>query len=150
MFIVRQNKIAMYTVHCKPQLTIMDTYEWSIFLHCIVSAVQFIFIPSPNIGVNQPAHYQCSVDHNGVLITWTVNETSSANNKIIQLGIVTNGAGSSNSSLTIPGYPQYNNTVVRCHGFGEVDGNNYNNFSESTLRIQGNTLYDICHYISSH
>ena len=73
-------------------------------------------------------------------ITWYVNGTGSANNDIIQLGIVTNGEGSQQSNLTIPGYPQYNNTVVRCNAFGSVNGNSYFNFSESTLRIQGNTL----------
>ena len=70
---------------------------------------------------------------------------------IIQLGIVTNGAGSSNSSLTIPGYPQYNNTVVRCIASGFVDGNlHITTLMNLLLRIQGNTLSDICHYISSH
>ena len=83
-------------------------------------------------------------------ITWLVNGTGSTNNNIIKLDIVTNGAGSPNSSLTIPGYPQYNNTVVRCIALEFVDGNTYFNFSESTLRIQGNTLSDTCHYISSH
>ena len=83
-------------------------------------------------------------------IIWNVNGTNSASNNIIQLGIVTNGDGSTNSSLTIPGYPQYNNTVVRCIVFGSVDGNYYFNLNESTLRIQGNTLSDICHYISFH
>ena len=83
-------------------------------------------------------------------ITWYVNETISSDDNIIQLGIVTNGAGSSNSSLTIPGYPQYNNTVVRFLASGFVDGNLYNNYDTATLRIQGNTLFDICHYISSH
>ena len=78
-------------------------------------------------------------------VTWLVNETGSNDNNIIKLGIVTNGAGSSNSSLTIPGYPQYNNTVVRCDAYGSVIG--YTNFSESTLRIQGNILSNICHYI---
>ena len=101
------------------------------------SAVQFMFTPSPNIGVCQLAHYQCSVDHTGVSIIWYVNGTASKDNSIIQLGIVTIGAGSSNSSLTIPGYPQYNNTVVRCNAFGSVDENIYFNFSVSTLRIQG-------------
>ena len=38
-------------------------------------AVQFIFTPSPNIGVYQLAHYQCSVDHPSVSITWLVNKT---------------------------------------------------------------------------
>ena len=100
-------------------------------------AIQFIFIPSSNIGVNQLAHYQCSVDHTDVIITWSVNGTGSADKKIIKLGIITNGAGSPNSSLTIPGYPQYNNTVVRCNAFGSVDGNSYFNFNQTTLKIQG-------------
>ena len=84
-------------------------------------------------------------------IAWFVNGTASNDRSIKQLGIITIGAGSSNSSVTIPGYLQYNNTVVRCHGFGAiVNGSNYDNFNESTLRIQGNTLSDIYHYISSH
>ena len=85
-------------------------------------------------------------------ITWLVNGMVSTNNDTIQLGIVTYGAGSSSSSLTIPGYPQYNNIVVRCNafGFGIINGSNYINTSTATLRIQGNTLLDICHYISSH
>ena len=90
------------------------------------------------------------MNHTGVAIVWYVNGTSSTNNDIIHLGIVTNGAGTQQSNLTIPGYLQYNNTVVRCNAFGSVNGNNYFNSSESTLRIQGNTLSDICHYISSH
>ena len=111
-------------------------------------AVQFIFTPSPNIGVYQLAHYQCSVDHTGVTVIWSVNETTSKDDNIIQLGIITKGAGSNNSSLTIPGHPQYNNTEVRCDAFGSAIG--YFNFSESILRIQGNILSNICHYISSY
>ena len=123
-----------------------------IFYYLIIFfvAVQFIFIPSPNIGVYQLAHYQCSVDNTGWGITWNVNETSSRHEDVIKLGIVTNGAGSPNSSLTIPGYPQYNNTVVTCIASRHVDDNLYTNFNVSTLRIQGNTLSDICHYISSY
>ena len=83
-------------------------------------------------------------------ITWLVNGTNSANKDIIQLGIVTNGAGSQQSNLTIPGYPQFNNTVVTCNASGTVNGNSYSTLSKSTLRIQGNTLSDICHYISFH
>ena len=83
-------------------------------------------------------------------VTWLVNETSSGHNDIMKLGIVTIGAGSPNSSLTIPGYPHLNNTVVICFAAGFVDGNRYTNFDNATLRIQGNTLSDICHYISSH
>ena len=82
--------------------------------------------------------------------TWNVNGTASNNNDVIQLSIVTIGAGSSNSSLIIPGYPQYNNTIVTCFAAGLVDGSPYNNFDNSTLIIQGNTLSNICHYNSSH
>ena len=82
-------------------------------------------------------------------ITWYVNGTASDHIKIIKLGVVTS-EGSQESNLTKPGYPQYNNTVVKCLAAGFVDGYLYNNFSESTLRIQGNTLSDIYHYISSH
>ena len=113
--------------------------------------MEFIFTPSPNIGANQLAHYQCSVNYTGVSIIWNINKTVSNDISNIQLDIVTIGAGSANSSLTIPGYPQYNNTIVRCFASGFIDGNTtYINFSESTLRIQGNTLSDIFHYISSH
>ena len=115
-----------------------------------VTAVQFIFTPSPNIGVYQLAHYQCSVNHTGVTVKWLVNGTTSDNDNITKLGIVTIGAGPQLSNLTIPGYPQYNNTVVRCFASGFVDGGLYNNFDDSTLRIQGSTLSDICHYISSY
>ena len=85
-------------------------------------------------------------------ITWSINGTGSADNAIIKLGIVTNGAGSHNSSLTIPGYPQYNNTVVRCNAFGLVDGNSYVNFNQTSLKIQSvlvNTnVFMILSYIS--
>ena len=89
------------------------------------------------------------MDHTGVSITWNVNGTASGHDEIVKLGIVTSG-GSQHSNLTIPGYPQYNNTVVRCLASGFVDGILYNNFDNNTLRIQGNTLSNICHYISSH
>ena len=87
-------------------------------------------------------------------ITWNINGTASTNGDIIQLGIVTIGAGSNNSSLTIPGYPQYNNTVVFCIAYGLLDvkddNSSYYNFDNATLIIQGNALSNICHYNSSH
>ena len=79
------------------------------------------------------------MDYTDLSINWHVNGTGSGNNDIIQLGIDTHGAGSPNSSLTIPGYPQYNNTVVRCSVSGIVNSKSYFNFGESTLRIQGDT-----------
>ena len=77
------------------------------------------------------------MDHTGVTVTWYINETIFNDDSIVKLGIVTNGAGSSSSSLTIPGYPQYNNTIVTCYVAGLVNGNLYYNLSESTLRMQG-------------
>ena len=82
-------------------------------------------------------------------ITWYVNGTFSGHNEIIKLGIVTSG-GSQQSHLTIPGYPQYNNTVVTCFALGLINSNVYSNFDNAILRIQGNTFFDIRHYISSH
>ena len=110
-----------------------------------IIAVQFTFTPYPEakIEAHQPVHYQCSVDHTSVRINWLVNGTGSANTDIIRLDIITYGAGSHNSSLAIPGYLQYNNTVVRCNAFGTVNGNSYFNFNESILRIQGNILFGI-------
>ena len=99
--------------------------------------VKVIFTPSPNIGVYQLAHYQCSVDHTGVSVTWFVNGTGSANIPIVQLGIVTIGPGTASSSLTIPGYPQYNNTVVKCVAAGYVNNKMYSNTLQSILMIQG-------------
>ena len=104
-------------------------------LHFI--AVHFLFTPSPNIGIYQLAHYQCSVDHIDVKITWLVNGTAPTND-ITQLGV-----GSTNSSLTILGYSQYNNTEVECNAFGIVKGSGYVNSSVAILRIQGNTLSNI-------
>ena len=93
------------------------------------------------------------MDHSSVNIGWNVNGTAYGHNEIIQLGIVTTG-GHQLSNLTITGYPQYNNTEVICIASGllnAMDPNSvYVNFSNATLRIQGNTLSDICHYISSH
>ena len=99
--------------------------------------VNIIFTPSPNIGVYQLAHYYCSVDHTGVSITWNVNNTLSTNTAIVQLGIVTVGAATGSSNLTIPGYPQYNNTVVKCITAGFLNNADYINISESKLIIQG-------------
>ena len=99
--------------------------------------VNIIFTPSPNIGVDQLAHYQCSVDHSGVSITWNVNNTLSTNIAIVQLGIITIGAATASSNLIIPGNPQYNNTVVKCIAAGFLNNADYISISESKLIIQG-------------
>ena len=85
-----------------------------------------------------------------ISIGWNINGSAYGHNKTIQLGIVAKG-GPQQSNLTITGYPQYNNTEVVCIASGllnVMDPNSlYYNYNESTLRIQGNTLSDICHYI---
>ena len=92
---------------------------------------------------------------NGIPISigWNVDGTAYGHNGFIQLGIVTTG-GPQQSNLTITGYPQYNNTEVICIASGllnVMDPNSfYYNYDNATLRIQGNTLSDISHYISSH
>ena len=98
--------------------------------------VQFSFIPSQAITIQQTAVYKCSVD-NGVSIQWNVNDTISTHTSIINLGIVTYGAATEISSLTIPGNPELNNTIVKCIASGLVDSMNYINSSEAILFIQG-------------
>ena len=77
-----------------------------------------------------------------VPITWTVNETSSADGPVFQsyissYGIVYSGAGSSDSTLTIPGDPALNGTVVQCHALGFINNELYNEADSDTLYIQG-------------
>ena len=55
--------------------------------------------------------YKCSVDNNAVSIQWIVNGLLST---LTDLGIITYGAGTQNSSVTIPGNPELNNTIVTC------------------------------------
>ena len=52
-------------------------------------------------------------------VTWNINGTNYGHDNIIQLGIVTRGVPQ-HSNLTIHGYPQYNNTVVKCVAAGSV------------------------------
>ena len=81
--------------------------------------------------------YKCSVDNNGVTIQWIVNGNSSTDSSITRLGIITYGAATQNSSLTIQGNPELNNTIVTCIASGLVDMMGYFNTSEATLFIQG-------------
>ena len=81
--------------------------------------------------------YKCSVDNNGVSIQWNVNGTTSTDSSITDLGIITYGVGTRNSSLTIPGNPELNNTNVLCLASGLVDMMVYVNKSNATLFMQG-------------
>ena len=103
---------------------------------CTTIGVQFSFSPS-NITIHQTAVYKCSVDNNGVSIQWNVNGLLSTDSSITDLGIITYGVGTQNSSLTIPGNPELNNTIVTCIASGLVDMMGYFNTSSATLFIQG-------------
>ena len=74
-------------------------------------------------------------------ITWTVNETSSADSMfqsyISSYGIVYSGAGTQDSTLTIPGDPVLNGTVVHCNALGYINSELYNEADSDTLYIQG-------------
>ena len=80
--------------------------------------------------------YQCSVDTEGVTIQWTVNGYSSTSSFITNKGIVTEGAATQNSKLTIPGDPTLNGTTVICIGAGVVNGKGYFNNRSAVLYIQ--------------
>ena len=106
-------------------------------LYYIYIGVQFSFIPSQAITVQQTAVYKCSVDNKELSIQWIVNESLSTHSSITDLGIITYGHGTQNSSLTIPGNPELNNTIVICIALGRVDMMDYINSSEAILFIQG-------------
>ena len=106
-------------------------------MYIYYTGVQFSFIPSQAITIQQTAVYKCSVDNNGLSIQWIVNGLLSTHSSITDLGIITYGHGTQNSSLTIPGNPELNNTIVICTASGRVDMMDYINSSEATLFIQG-------------
>ena len=69
-----------------------------------------------------------------------MNGIISTDSSITDLGIITYGVGTQNSSLTIPGNPELNNTIVTC---GLVDMMGYLNANSATLFIQGMPC-DLC------
>ena len=98
------------------------------------AGVQFLFEPSQAITIHQTAVYKCSVDNNGVGILWNVNGSSPNHPRI-----KTSGVGTQNSSLTIPGNPELNNTIVICTVFEFQSNGDLHivNTSNATLFIQG-------------
>ena len=77
-----------------------------------------------------------------VPVTWTVNETSSANGPVFQsyissYGIVADGVGTQDTTLTIPGDPVLNGTVVHCNALGKINNELYDEADSDTLYIQG-------------
>ena len=72
-----------------------------------------------------------------------MNGNSSTDSSITDLGIITYGFGTQNSSLTIPRNPELNNIIVTCIASGLIDMMVYVNTSSATLFIQGMHL---CQY----
>ena len=106
----------------------------------ITTGLQFSVTPSPNITTLQSAVFRCTVDV-VVSVTWTINEISSANipafqSYISSYGIVVDGNGTQNTTLTIPGDPVLNGTAVQCNALGSVN-ELYNETDSDTLYIQG-------------
>ena len=122
----------------------------------IGSPRQFSFIPSPNITILQSAVYQCQCTGvgEGVSINWKVNGISSCSScnescnesawqsyiTSYSTGITATGAGTRNSTLTIPGEPVLNETTVECIALGLVDGETYTDSYSAILYIQGITV----------
>ena len=93
--------------------------------------------PSPNITTLQSAVFKCTVDV-VVPVTWTVNETSSADTMFFSsYGIIADGLGTQDSTLTIPGNPSLNGTVVQCRALGYINNELYYEADSDTLYIQG-------------
>ena len=99
--------------------------------------VQFSFIPSQAITIQQTAVYKCSVDNIEVKIQWKVNGIDADDQSMTDLEIITYGMDTNNSSLTIPGKSVMNNTSVRCIASGQVDTMEYFKTHSATLFIQG-------------
>ena len=74
-------------------------------------------------------------------VTWKVGElpisSPSWQSNSTNYGIIAIGAGTQDSTLTIPGDHVLNGTVVQCVATGLVDGENYVNTTSDTLYIQG-------------
>ena len=107
------------------------------FKICNCLGLQFSVTPSPNITTLQSAVFSCTVDV-VVGISWTVNGTSSADTMFFSsYGIVADGLSTPNSTLTIPGYPVLNGTVVQCRAVEFINSELYNEADSDTLYIQG-------------
>ena len=78
-----------------------------------------------------------------VSVHWTVGETSTSSpswqSYSTNNGLVADGFGTLDTTLTIPGDPAQNVTVVQCVATGLVDGEGYVNTDSDTLYIQGMT-----------
>ena len=95
------------------------------------SNLTLTFTYNSNVEIGQSAFYHCSVNDDGEAALFQVNGTVVPDVVPKNSGIKMSGSGSS-KNLTIPGRPQYNNTVVRCTSTNSSLG-----YNESTLTIQG-------------
>ena len=112
--------------------TLYDHFMSLVYTSATIGEINFMSNHSDAIELGHSASYHCSVNDSRVGISWYIN-----NSNDIPSNMMT-GVGSPSSTLTIPGLPEYNNTVVRCTASGYLDNNvPYINFIESTLRIQG-------------
>ena len=107
----------------------------------ITTGIQYSVTPSPNITTLQSAVFRCTMDV-VVTVIWTVNGNSSANIPVFQLyissyGIIADGVGTQDTTLTIPGDPVLNGTVVQCRAVGVINNNLYNEVDSDTLYLQG-------------
>jgi hypothetical protein len=106
--------------------------------------VNITFIPSPPITTDDAAIFNCSSKGYPACIYWLVwkNDTNRyVVSHLIEtsLGVITNGAGESNSSLIIPGHlTQFNNTLVYCFVFSYRTGSAGRR--RALLLIQGNVV----------
>ena len=81
--------------------------------------------------------YYCSVNHTGVSVQWVVNNTASTDFSITEKGIVTHGAAEMDSNISIPGVPEFNNTIIFCIASGTVNEGSFFDTRNGTLLIQG-------------
>ncbi len=128
-----------------PSFLVPIFFHVSLMFSIILTGLQFSFNPSPNITTLQSAVFRCTVDgvhaNDIVSVHWSVGGTSTSSpswqSYSTNNDIVTDGAGTHNTTLTIPGDPSLNGTVVQCVASGLVDGEGYVNTTSDTLYIQG-------------
>ena len=82
--------------------------------------------------------FRCTVN---VIVAWTINGVISTDpmfqSYISNYSILYEGAGTLDSTLTVPGDTALNGTVVECRALGFINSELYNEAESSTLYIQG-------------
>ena len=106
---------------------------------------QYSVNPSPNITTLQSVVFSFSKEEiassDTLSVHWIVNGTSTSSpswqSYSTNYGIIAVDAGTQKSTLTIPGNPVLNGTVVQCFASGVADGKHYEYTTSDTLYIQG-------------